>query len=462
MALQAELTAAKAEIVELRARLNQNSQNSSKPPSSDPPGVVAPAKVKRGKRRRKRGGQPGHLGRFAAEPEHVDHVKQYRPSKCKKCNASLARCQPTGTVISHYVYDLPEIRPQVTAHQCLDIQCPECAEVTGAQLPAGVPTGQYGPSVQAMTGLLRGELRQSVRQTSSVMTQVLHVPMSTGAVAKTQAQVSRALSAPFEEALAYAQGSDRAHADETGWRQDKKKAWLWVAVTALVTVFMVRISRSAKSAKELLGETFSGILHTDRWASYNWVDAARRQLCWSHLKRDFKSFLDYGTEAKHLGERLLTERRKLFRLWHRVRDGTLTRAQLQLDTQPVRRRILSLLEEGTGLSSKKVSGMCREMLKLKDAFFTFIDFECVEPTNNEAERAIRFAVLMRKGCFGSDSAKGSRFIERFLTARATLRSQKRDLYAFLKDACTAALHGTPAPSLLPSTAAAFAQVAAAA
>lgn len=459
-AAKAELTAAKAELVELRARLNRNSQNSSKPPSSDPPGVV-PARAKRGKRR-KRGGQPGHLGRFAAKPEHVDHVKQHRPPRCQHCQSSLAKGTPTGTVVNHYVYALPEIRPVVTAHQCLDVQCPHCGQVTCGELPADVPTGRYDPSVQAMTGLLRGELRQSMRQTSHVMTKVLHVPMSTGMVAKTQEQVSRALLGPFQEALAFAQACDRVHADETGWRQDKKKAWLWVAVTALVTVFLVRVSRSAQSARALLGETFSGILITDRWSSYNWVDAARRQLCWSHLTRDFKSFLDYGPEAKRLGERLLCQRRKLFRLWHRVRDGTLSRAQLRLEAKPVQRRILSLLEEGTGLSSKKVSGMCREMLKLRAALFTFIDIERVEPTNNAAERAVRFAVLLRKGSFGSDSEKGSRFIERFLTARATLRSQQRDLYAFLKDACTAALHGTPAPSLLPAAARAFAQTAAAA
>ncbi len=102
------------------------------------------------------------------------------------------------------------------------------------------------------------------------------------------------------------------------------------------------------------------------------------------------------------------------------------------------------------------------MLKLQAALFTFIDVEAVEPTNNAAERAVRFAVLMRKGCFGSDSEKGSRFIERFLTARATLRLQKRDLYAFLKEACTAALHGTPAPSLLPANAASQGPAAAAA
>jgi transposase len=447
-ALRTELAAAQAKIVELEAKLAKNSQNSSKPPSSDPPGA-RPPKVKRGKRR-KRGGQRGHAARFAADPDHVDHVKQYRAPTCEHCSTDLAKGELTGSVVNHYVYELPEIRPIVTDHQCLDVECPKCGLVTRATLPAGVPTGQYGPTVQAMTGLIRGELKQSVRQTSAVMTEVLHVPMSTGMVAKTQDQVSRALAAPYQEALEHAQRDDRAHADETSWREDKKKAWLWVSVTALVTVFLVHTRRNASAAKALLGHAFAGILITDRWASYNWVAAERRQVCWSHLTRDFKSFLDYGAEAKLLGERLLAERRKLFRLWHRVRDGTQTRAELQLAARPVQRRILALLEEGEGLSCAKVSGMCREVLKLKAALFTFINVERVEPTNNTAERAIRFAVLMRKGCFGSDSAKGSRFIERFLTARQTLRTQKRDLYGFLKDVCAAALHGTPTPSLLPA------------
>lgn len=437
----------RAENVELRARLNQNSQNSSKPPSSDLPGARPPqGKRKKG---RQRGGQPGHLGRFAAIPEHVDEVKRYRPANCKHCRADLSKGKETGTAIDHYVYELPEIRPIVTNHQCLDVECPDCGKVTPAELPPGIPRGQYGPSVQAMTGLVRGDLRQSVSQTSAVMTKLLHVPMSTGMVAKTQEQVSRALAPPVDEAVTHAQRDDRAHADETSWRQDKKKAWLWVSVTSLVTVFLVRTNRNAAAARELLGAAFSGILTTDRWASYNWVAAERRQLCWSHLKRDFKSFLDYGPEARLVGEQLLSERKKLFRLWNRVRDGTITRAELQLKSRPIRRRIEALLEEGERLSSAKVSGMCREILKLRAALFTFIDIDRVEPTNNIAERAIRFAVLLRKGCFGSDSEKGSRFIERFLTVRQTLRRQNRDLYGFLKQACTAALNGLPAPSLLP-------------
>jgi transposase len=333
----------------------------------------------------------------------------------------------------------------------MEAQCTNCNLLTVGSLPPDVPRGQYDPSVQAMTALLRGEMRQSVRQTSAVMENVLHVPMSTGMVAKTQEQVSRALAAPHQEALQHAQAYDRPHADESGWRQDKKKAWLWVSVAGLVTVFLVRASRSAASAKELLGECFRGILTTDRWASYNWISPKLRQLCWSHLKRDFKSLLDYGIEAKRVGEGLLRETRRMFRLWHRVRDGTLSRAEFRLAMKPVRHRILATLEEGRSLSCKKPSGMCKEILKLREALFTFVDNERVEPTNNAAERAIRFAVLWRKGCFGSDSVRGSRFVERILTVRATLRRQGRDLYGYLKAACRAALDGTPAPSLLPES-----------
>lgn len=382
-------------------------------------------------------------------PDHVDHVHQRRAPSCEHCQQDLRIAESTGAV-SHYVYELPEIRPIVHEYQCLDLKCPVCGLVTPAALPQEVPKGQYAPSVIAMAGLLRGELRQSVRQTSRVMSQVMHVPMSVGMVAKAQEQVSRALEPAYKQAEQYAKTHERPHADETSWPLEKNKGWLWVTVCGLVTLFMIRTSRGADAARELLGEGFRGILVTDRWASYSFVEVAMRQLCWSHLKRDFKSFLDYGGEAKRVGEQLLCEVRRMFRAWHKVRDGTLSRAQFQLAMRPVRRRILALLEEGRGLPGRKVPGMCKHILGLKGALFTFIDHEGVEPTNNAAERALRFAVLWRKGCFGSDSVRGSRFVERILTVRATLRTQQRDLYAFLTAACTAALHGTTPPSLLPT------------
>jgi transposase len=454
IAVRAELATVRAENVELRARLGKTLQNSSKPPSSDPPGARPRPKQKNKKRRaRKRGAQPGHKANFAAVPAHVDEVHPHRPMVCEHCDADLGRGKLTGSSVSHFVYELPEIRPIVHEHRCLDIECARCGLVTPAALPAGVPTGDYGPSVQAMTALLRGELKQSVRQTSAVMTHVMHVPMSTGMVAKTQAKVSAALGASFVEALGHAQGADRANADETSWPVDKKMAWLWVMVAGLVTVFRAGVSRGAETARDLVGESFGGVLITDRYSSYGWIATNMRQLCWSHLTRDFKSFLDYGVDARRVGEQLLCETRRMFRAWHKVRDGTMGRGQFQLWMRPVRRRILALLEAGRCLPIPKVSGMCKHILKLQDALFTFVDLERVEPTNNAAERALRFSVLWRKGSFGSDSKGGCQFVERFLTVRATLRSQNRDLYEFLREACAAALIGAIAPSLLPAGAA---------
>ena len=445
-ATRAELAAAHAEIVELKAQLAKNSQNSSKPPSSDLPGT-RPAKPK-GRKRRKRGGQPGHAAHQAIVPEHVDQLHLVRATCCGNCQADLSTAEPTGSV-SHYVYELPPIRPRVHQYQCLDLACKCCGRVTPAPLPSGVPKGQYDPSVQAMTALLRGELRQSVRQTSCVMSQVMHVPMSPAMVTKTQQKVSEALGPAVAQAMDYAQTHKRTHADETGWTLDKKRGWLWVAVCGLVTVFIIRASRGADAAQQLLGKCVDRLLVTDRWGAYSWVSAKQRQLCWSHLKRDFKSFLDYGDQARSLAEQLLCQVRRMFRGWHKVRDGTWSRARFQQECKPVRRRILALLEEGRAMPSRKVRGMCKHILGLQEALFTFVDNEGVEPTNNAAERALRFAVLWRKGSFGSDSAGGSQFVERILTVRATLRSQKRDLYAYLKDACTAALHGVSPPSILP-------------
>lgn len=449
-AVRAELAAARAEIVELRALVGRNSQNSSRPPSSDPPGTSgAPRPGGKGRSGRKRGGQPGHRARFSSVPERIDRVVSYRPSQCTHCRGRLSSSAETGEVAHHYVYELPAIVPQVTDHQRPAVRCAGCHRVSWAELPITVPRGQYGATVQAMVGLIRGELRQSVRQTSAVLTQLLHVPMSTGMVCKLQEQVSRALAEPHAQALQHVQSSARVHADETGWRQDKRRAWLWTAVCACAAAFVVHKKRSTEAAQALLGAGFAGILSSDRWSAYTWVKVQRRQLCWSHLKRDFASFLDYGPDAKSLGQRLATQRRALFRLWHRYRSAELSRADLALQCAPMRQQIVALLEEGAAFAGRKVRGMCRQILKLKEALFVFVDTDDVEPTNNAAEREIRFAVLMRKGCFGSDSTRGSRFIERFLTVRATLRMQRRDLYAFLADACSAAVARMPVPSLLP-------------
>ena len=139
----------------------------------------------------------------------------------------------------------------------------------------------------------------------------------------------------------------------------------------------------------------------------------------------------------------------MFVWWHRVRDGTLTRSTFRVYMRSVRRQVQALLTDGVAVSHSKTAKTCAKMLKSADAFWTFVFVEGVEPTNNTAERAVRHPVLWRKGSFGTHSAEGSRFVERILTTHATLRQQGRPILDFLNDACVAALHDRPPPSLLP-------------
>jgi transposase len=272
--------------------------------------------------------------------------------------------------------------------------------------------------------------------------------MALGSVSAQERRISEAIAPAVEEAQEEIVKARVAHADETGWREAKQKAWLWVLATTSLAVFVIRKSRGADVARELLA-SFRGILVSDRWGAYAWVDAAKRQLCWSHLVRDLLGFADYGEEPQRLSRALLRNQRRMFRLWHRVRDGNLGRREFERLMRPVERRICMLLDEGTRLSARKIARQCRRILKLKAALFTFVHTKGVLPTNNHAEQTIRHAVIWRKTSFGTDSETGSRFVERMLTVVMSLRLQKRNVLEWVTSAYQAKLDGTEAPSLLP-------------
>ena len=432
----------------LQDRLHQTSQNASRPPSSDPP---QHSRARRPRSQRRRGGQPGHPGhtRTLIPVEDVDEVVVLKPEQCTHCQAPLSGDDPKPW--RHQVIEMPPIKPVVTEYQWHQLRCVACSAVTRAPWPAGVPSGTYGPRVQATVALYTGSYRLSKRTTQQVMDDVCGVPVSVGTISQLEQATAAAVAAPVEEARTYVHAQAVAHLDETSWCQGGKRAWLWVAVTGWVTVFVVRMSRGGHVARELLGETFGGILVTDRYSAYNWYPVRWRQLCWAHLLRDFEAMRGRSGASEKIGEALLAQAHQLFTWWHRVREGTLQRSTFRSYMTPLRREVERLLEAGSHCGVSKTEGTCRDILKRREALWTFVQVAGVEPTHNTAERSIRPGVLWRKGSFGTQSAEGSRFVESMLTVVATLQQQQRNVLEYLTAACEAALRGEAAPSLLPAS-----------
>src|SRR5437899_3377524 len=446
--LEAMVQALQEQNHALQEQLNQTSRNSSRPPSSDPPQNERP---RRPRSPRRRGGQPGHPGhtRTLIPVEEVDEVVDIKPEQCMYCHAPLSGGDPKPW--RHQVIEIPPIKPRVTEYQWDQLVCSGGCEVTRAPWPEGVPSGTYGPRVQATVALYTGSYRVSKRTTQQVMDEVFGVPLSVGTVSQLEQATTAAVAAPVEEARTSVHEQAVAHLDETSWRQGDKRAWLWVAVTSWVTVFVVRLSRGGQVARELLGATFAGILVTDRYSAYNWYPVRWRQLCWAHLLRDFEAMRGRGGASEEIGDALLAQAHQMFTWWHRVRDGTLQRASFRSYMSPLRREVERLLEAGSRCGVPQTAGTCRDILKRREALWTFVQVEGVEPTNNTAERSIRPGVLWRKGSLGTQSAEGSRFVESLVTVVATLQQQQRHVLESLTAACEAALRGEAAPSLLPES-----------
>mgnify|MGYP001612122956 CR=1 FL=1 len=450
-AQQAQITKLEARVQELERRLGQNSQNSSRPPSTDPLGLKRPPK--KPPSGRSPGGQPGHEGhqRALVPADQLTSSTECYPDKCGRCARKLdpRRNREVGDSVHHQVTEIPEVTPQVADYLRHALEC-TCGHVTLAPLPAGVPEGGFGPRLQATIAWLSGTCRLGKRTIASVLADLFRVEIGLGSVSACEQRVSDAVAAPVAEAHAAIQEQPVLHADETGWRQRRQRAWLWVAVSVTlgVAVFQVHWGRGKKAAQELLGR-FAGWLVTDRWCAYEHYPLERRQLCWAHLLRHFRAMKEYRGTVGRLGAELVTLSEQMFRWWHRVRDGTLTRATFRRKMAPARERIEWLILDGTQTRTKAVRAMCWELHRLSAAMWTFIDVEGIDPTNNAAERAVRAAVLWRKCSYVTHSEAGGVFAERMLTVTASLRMQSRNVLAYLTHAVEASLSGQAAPSLLP-------------
>ncbi|HEV3259346.1 MAG TPA: IS66 family transposase [Gemmataceae bacterium] len=439
------LAALQQRIEDLEQRLGQNSTNSSRPPSADPPTVKrAPPRPPSGRRS---GGQPGHAlhQRPLLEPTQPPVI--LKPAACRQCGQALCGTDPQP--LRHQVLELPAFRPEVTEYQLHRLPCAGCGRTTCATLPAGVPAGGQGPRLQAVVALLTGAYRLGKRQVESLCADLLGTPVSAGQVCAVEAETVAATAPVVAELRVYIKDQS-ANVDETGWWQKEHRAWLWSVVTRCVTVFVLALSRAATVVQDLLDPSAGQVITTDRYKGYDWWPLYQRQICWAHLRRDFQAMVDRAKGGAALGQELLLFAEDVFTQWYRVRDGTIRRSTLRSYVDSQRPWFRAQLEAGLGCGCAKTAAVCKDLLRLEPALWTFTRRDGVEPTNNAVERGFRHAAQWRRSSHGTESAAGSRFVEQILTVVATCRQQERHVLDYLTACCRAYQHGETPPSLLPS------------
>jgi len=442
----AELEAQLAKALEL---LGQNSGNSNKPPSSDPPNAKKAKKKKKGRRR---GGQKGHRGsrRELLPPEQIDEVVDLFPAACESCWNPLPQVQDEFAK-RYQLTDLKPLAVHTTEWRRHAVACPHCGHRTRAKYdPEVIPRFAFGPRLMAVVALLTGVYHLSRRQTVRLLRELLGVRMSLGSVSAIERRVSEAVEPAVDEAMESARAAAVKHADGTTWLRAGALLSLWVIATAAVTVFKVLPNGKMATLRDDFFDRVCGILVSDRATALKFWAMRRRQVCWAHLVRKFVSYSERDGPAGRQGKELLEYTSLLFEYWSQFRQGRLSRKTLVERMAPVRLRVEELLERLVAADIKGVSGSCADILEHREALWTFVEHDGVEPTNNHAERELRGLVMWRRRSFGSQSERGTRFAARMMTIAHTARKQGREILEFLAACCSPQPAGAPAPSLLAS------------
>jgi len=403
-------------IEQIESKLKQNSQNSNKPPSSDPP-YQRPVRERR-KTRRRRGAQKGHPGHQQQMLKPTE-VLTIEPSPCA-CGCRRRRVGSLRSFYTHQWIELPEIQMQVKHVVLRKGQCSSCGRWVKAQLPKEYQSG-YGPRFSALVAELSGIQGISRQAVESFIQDVFDVPISTGAIQKVIDRVSQAL-LPVHEAIgASVRGSAVNHVDETSWQQAGVIKWLWTMTNCVTSFFIVHSNRSQKAFEALI-DTWRGILVSDNYGVYrHWVN--QRQACLAHLIRKASGLSDRADDScRRFGQQLKELLQQLCAFAH-APPGKKKWTDFYT-------RLMLLLWFFEG-AEDDAGRLAREILREIDTLWVFLDQAGVEPTNNRAERALRFAVLWRKRSNGTQGEKGNRWVERLLTFRQTCRLRNQATFPLL-------------------------------
>ncbi len=435
-----------ARVEELERQVGRNSRNSSLPPSRDSPQQRKERPKKKGSGR-SQGGQLGHPGQHRPMIADPDRVETYWPTACDGCGAQLGEQDRVldGDPVCHQVSDI-KVVVEVCEHRRMRARC-GCGHQTLALLPAGVPEGAFGASVAAAASTLTAA-RVSRRETGRLLADLCGIQLSVASVEALVKHTSEALHDPYVQILEHLDQARVRCADETSWRQAGDTRWLSVAAAVDAALFQIAARRDRDATRALLGDDPEGVIVSDRYAVYLYIDDTQRQLCLAHVLRDFIAIGERAGAPGRLGRKLRRCLTAAFKIINKPGRDPADLAALQVDLAPLREQLGELLERGARGRDPHAARFCTGLLERYDALWTFTRIAGVPATNNTAERALRHAVMWRRTSYGTQTDHGNRAVERLLTIRETCRLQHRRLHTYLAEAIAAHQHGQPVPTPL--------------
>ncbi len=463
-----QIADAEKQIADLERQLalgKRNSTNSSKPPSSDGLAGEQRPRGRQRKSRRKPGAQPGHPGhhRRLIPTAEVSAIEVVLPKECGHCGGNLPQeprqVTTEGELRRHQVTEVPPVKAHVTEYQFPNVICRHCGKATRAPLPEEI-RGDFGPQLTALIAYWTVVCRLPRRLVEATLADVLGIEVSLGSTQKAWEEVSQAVEPPVQQLQAQLPQEAVLNVDETGWRTNGDKRWIWALVAQQFVFYVVASTRGAEVLVSLLGAVFRGILCSDRWVVYLSYHSGRMQLCWAHLKRNILGIADYARSpsARQFCRDALAIVARLFRLWYRFRGDLrdrrgnplpLHRRQLLEKSLPLQKKLFALAEAYRDDADREVRNLATALFIHFERLFTFLEQEGVEPTNNAAEQVLRTAVQWRKISFGNRSRNGEIATARLLTVTQTCKRQHRHVLGYLTDAVRSHRRKAAAPSLLP-------------
>jgi transposase len=426
-ALENENATLKAENAELKVRLNLDSHNSSKPPSSD--GLLKkPAfpKEKNGKR----GGQQNHNGNTLEMIKEPDHIVICQPDKCS-CGQELLQ-QPITIVARRQVFDLPDPRLEITEYQIVQVVCPVCGQLHKGQFPSNITAqAQYGTGVKALVTLLNTEYKLPFEKIQTLFQDLYGYAINEGTISSANAICYDKLAnteALIQEKII---SSRVINSDESGIRCNGKLHWLHVASTPFFTYLFVHSKRgkeAIESETSILKRFFGWLVH-DCWNSYFNLVHLKHAVCGAHLLRELQALIEIQSQWATLFKAFLLEIYNTTfeeRLEKRVEieqkyDTLLQYAQKE-EPEPIRTKPKGKYKRTKGRN------LLERLQKLKPAVLAFAFNAEVPFTNNQAERDIRPIKVKQKisGCFRT--FKGAEYYARIAGFISTTRKHKLNVF----------------------------------